>query len=39
MQASEADPEPFHDAEAVCGLMCFIDDLVDLEEANDGPPD
>jgi uncharacterized protein (DUF427 family) len=32
-------PEPFHDAEAVCGLMCFVDDLVDLEVANDGHPD
>lgn len=31
-------PEPFHDAEAVCGLMCFVDDLVDLEVANDGHP-
>lgn len=24
-------PEPFHDAEAVRGLMCFVDDRVDLE--------
>jgi uncharacterized protein (DUF427 family) len=24
-------PEPFHDAEAVRGLMCFVDDRVDVE--------
>ena len=24
-------PEPFHDAEAVRGLLCFLDDRVDLE--------
>ncbi len=29
-------PEPFHDAEAVRGLMCFVDGRVDLE-VGDGP--
>jgi uncharacterized protein (DUF427 family) len=29
-------PEPFHDAEAVRGLMCFVDDRVALE-VGDGP--
>ena len=24
-------PEPFHDAEAVCGLLCFYDDRVHVE--------
>ena len=37
--ASEADPEAFHDAEAVCALMCFVDDLVDLAVGNDGHSD
>jgi len=32
-------PEPFHDAEAVRGWICFVDDLVDLEVANVGHPD
>ena len=28
-------PDPFHDAEAVRGLLCFVDERVDLE-ADDG---
>ncbi|MDK3256739.1 DUF427 domain-containing protein [Blastococcus capsensis] len=29
-------PEPFHDAEAVRGLLCFVDDRVDLEVEQPG---
>jgi uncharacterized protein (DUF427 family) len=30
-------PEPFHDAEAVRGLLCFVDDRVDLS-VDEAPP-
>ncbi len=30
-------PEPFHDAEAVRGLLCFVDERVDLEVTHDDP--
>ncbi len=30
-------PEPSHDAEAVGGMLCFVDDRVDLQ-VEDGPP-
>ncbi len=32
-------PEPFHDAEAVRGLLCFVDERVDLEVSDAEPPD
>ncbi len=31
-------PEPFHDAEAVRGLLCFVDERVELEVADDDNP-
>ena len=30
-------PEPFHDAEAVRGRLCFVDERVDLEVTHDDP--